>query len=312
MERLVELPVLIFLLIFAAAAFIIRLIFGVVKGEEGRALLVALETAVITFLGGFIARMFISILLAAGDDRTDVGLLIGWGFFFPVGVIDTIIYLIKGEAVLTRPEVILWIAVGVGAFSAMMAGIWRIYDWDDLGVPSFVLDSTWGLSGTTIGCLLHLINFAWGDHADESFDRRRNNHRYKSGFALKSEFAFTQGAIMSNLDGDSSTKLWHHENTHVWQNRIFGPFFTLTYVGWMAVMFIPSLIVGAIHDASVGEAIMALCYYNNPWEVWAYKVGGYRNPTLAWGDVAVIIASVLFYLPFLAMSGALVSAAYSA
>ena len=109
----------------------------------------------------------------------------GWGFFFPVGVIDTIIYLVAHHPVLTSPDVLLWIAAAVGGFSAMMSGIWRIYDWAALGVPAFLLDSTWGLSGTTDAVLLHLINFAWGDHADELFDRRQNNHRYKSGFRIK-------------------------------------------------------------------------------------------------------------------------------
>ena len=93
---------------------------------------------------------------------------------------------------------------------------------------------------------------------------------------------------MSNLKRDSSDNLWHHENTHVWQNRGFGPLFTLTYVGWMVILFIPSLIVAAISRANLGDTIMALCYYNNPWEVWAYKIGGWRNPFMAWSDPVVI------------------------
>ncbi len=311
MERIVALPALMFLAIFAVVAFMIRLIFGAVAKDEGTsAFLPALETAALTFLGGFLARMFISIVLASAHDSTGISLAVGWGFFFPVGVIDTIIYLIVHHPVLTSPDVVLWIAAAVGGLSAMMSGIWRIYDWDGLGVPAFVLDSTWGLSGTTDACLLHLINFAWGEHADEPFDRRQNNHRYKSGFRIKSVFAFTQGAVMSNLKRDSSDNLWHHENTHVWQNRGFGPLFTLTYVGWMALLFIPSLIVAAIKRSKLGDTIMALCYYNNPWEVWAYKIGGWRNPLMAWGDAAVIIASILFYGGVLALIGFLISRIY--
>lgn len=295
-DRIVEVPAIIFLAIFAVVAFLIRLIFGLVKGEDTGALLPALETAALTFLGGFISRMSISIMLATGDDSVAVGLLTGWAFFFPIGVIDTIITAANdGLNVLTRPEVLLWIAASVGAFSAMMAGIWRIYAWDKLGVPAFLLDHTWGLSGTTIANLLHLVNFAWANHADEPFDRRSNNHRYKRGFALNGRFAFTQGAVMSNLSRDSSDDLWHHEHLHVWQNRIFGPLFTITYVAWMILLFIPSLIVAAVARANLGDTIMALCYYNNPWEVWAYKVGGWRNPFMAWPDAAVIIAAILFY-----------------
>ena len=300
-----------FLLIFAVVAFIIRLIFGAVAKDEGAgAFGPALETAALTLLGGFIARMFISIVLASANDSSGISLAVGWGFFFPVGVIDTIIYLIVQHPILTRPDVILWIAAVVGGLSGMMSGFWRIYDWDGIGVPAFVLDSTWGLSGTTDAVLLHLINFAWGDHADESFDRRKNNHRYKSGFRIKGEFAFTQGAVMSNLKRDSSDDLRDHENTHVWQNRGFGPLFTLTYVGWMAVLFIPSLIVAAIKRSNLGDTIMALCYYDNPWEVWAYKVGGWRSPFMAWSDTAVIVASVFFYGAVLALIGTIISLIY--
>ena len=311
MDRIFALPALVFLLIFAIVAFLIRLIFGAFRGEgPGGAALPALETAALTLIGGFISRMLISILLASANDSPGMSLAVGWGFFFPVGVIDTIIFLVVQHPVLTSPDVILWIAAAVGGFSAMMSGIWRIYDWTALGVPAFVLDSTWGLSGTTDAVLLHLINFAWGNHADEGFDRRQNNHRYRSGFRIKAEFAFTQGAVMSNLKRDSSDDLWHHENTHVWQNRGFGPLFTLTYVGWMAILFLPSLIVAAIRRTSIGDTIMALCYYNNPWEVWAYKIGGWRNPFMAWSDTVVIIASVIFYGIVLALMGFVITQIY--
>lgn len=313
MERIVDIPALAFLAIFAVIGFMIRLVFGTVAKNEGaQAFFPALETAALTLIGGFISRMFISIVLASANDSPEISLVAGWGFFFPVGVIDTIIYLIVQHPVLTKPEVLLWIAAVTGGFSAMMSGIWRSYDWDGLGVPGFVLDMTWGLAGTFNACLLHLINFAWGDHADDVAhrDRRRNNHRYKSGFRIKGEFAFTQGAVMSNLKRDSADNLWHHENTHVWQNRGFGPLFTLTYVGWMVLLFIPSLLVAAIARSNLGDTIMALCYYNNPWEVWAYKIGGWRNPFMSWSDPVVIIASVIFYGAVLVIIGFILTSIY--
>jgi hypothetical protein len=310
MERLLNFDILIFFAVLAGVAFLIRVIYGAVQGEGGGAVRVALETMAVAVLGSFIARTFISILMAAGSDSTDVGLVVGWSFFFPVGVIDSLIYLFKGESVLTRPDVLLWIAAGVGGFSGFMNGFWRVYDWDGLGVPAFLLDHTWGLSGTGIAALLHLINFAWAGHADETFDRRKNNHRYKSGFALARRFAFTQGNVMSNLSRDSSDDLWHHENLHVWQNRLFGPFFTITYVAWMAVMLIPALLVGLIGRHPVGKAIMAWCYYNNPWEVWAYSVGGWRDPFLAWGTLPVAIVAAVFYVSVLVGAGSIVAAVY--
>lgn len=310
MERLLDFRIVIFFIVLAAAAFLARVIYGAVKGEGGTAAVVALETAALAVLASFIARTFTSVLLAAGNDSPTTGLLIGWAFFFPVGVIDTIIALATGDAVLTRPDIFLWIAAVVGGLSGFFNGFWRAYDWDRLGVPAFVLDHTWGLSGTMVCTLLHLVNFAWADHADEPFDRRKNNHRYKKGFALNARFAFTQGNVMSNLSQDSSANLWHHENLHVWQNRLFGPFFTITYVAWMALMLVPSLLIALIGRHPLGATIMALCYYNNPWEVWAYNVGGWRDPFLAWGTVPVAVASALFYTGVLVGTGALLTAIY--
>src|SRR5450432_4533011 len=134
MDRIFELPALMFLAIFAVVAFMIRLVYGAFKGEGAQALLPSLETAVLTLLGGFISRTFISAVLASAHDSTGISLAVGWGFFFPVGVIDTIIYLAVHHPVLTRPDVLLWIAASVGGFAAMMSGFWRTYDWDALGV----------------------------------------------------------------------------------------------------------------------------------------------------------------------------------
>jgi hypothetical protein len=44
--------------------------------------------------------------------------------------------------------------------------------------------------------------------------------------------------------------------------------------------------------------------------VWAYKIGGWRNPFMAWSDPVVIIASVLFYGGVLALLGYVLSTIY--
>ena len=95
------------------------------------------------------------------------------------------------------------------------------------------------------------------------------------------KYAFTQGCVnVSNLDvpppdaeghgGD----LYRHERTHVWQNRAFGPFYTLTYVGWILVWVIPAVIAGIITRGISGivRGPNNWCYFNNPWETWAYAV----------------------------------------
>jgi hypothetical protein len=63
-------------------------------------------------------------------------------------------------------EALLWIALVVGGLVGLFDGLWATHKWAGLGVPAFLLDVTWGLGGNTNGVLMHLINFAWGDHGD--------------------------------------------------------------------------------------------------------------------------------------------------
>ena len=81
---------------------------------------------------------------------------------------------------------------------------------------------------------------------------------------------------MSNLQDGPGQDLYRHEKTHVWQNRAFGPLCTLTYVGWMVVWVIPAVIAGVILKgvSGLGAGPNNWCYFNNPWETWAYAVQG--------------------------------------
>lgn len=48
--------------------------------------------------------------------------------------------------------------------------------------------------------------------------------------------------------------------------------FTLTYLGWMVVWLIPGMVAGAVVKAGVFHGVEKWCYFNNPWETWAYAV----------------------------------------
>ena len=104
------------------------------------------------------------------------------------------------------------------------------------------------------------------------------------GFAVRSGFAFTQGAVMSNTDTWTPTSdLFKHETIHIWQNLVLGPFFWFSYVGWMALTIIPALIAGLIDSGRrIGDAITWWTYFDNPWEVMAY---GIANPSDRTGQV---------------------------
>ncbi len=268
-ERVFDLPGLLVIVAIAVIGFAIPLIAGAIRGESG--LWRGIEAAVLAVLGGILARSFISILLGTANDSRGAGLAVGWGFFLIPGLIDTF----ASQPILTKPESLLAIAAIVGACTGSMGGIYRVYNWEGLGWLAFPLDVTWALAGNTVGCLLHLVNIGWGDHAAET---RENAHRYARGFGLRynPRYAFTQGSVMSNLDRGPGDDLYRHEKTHVWQNRAFGPMYTLTYVAWMLVWAIPAVIVGVAKKGLPGlfAGPNNWCYFNCPWETWAYAVQG--------------------------------------
>jgi hypothetical protein len=273
-------------LLFFALASAVAFLAGLWAGALGR----AVEAAILAPLGGFLARTFIGLLLAAGNASPSAALVVGWGFFLWPGAIDTLLMLAHAGPVFT-PPVLSWTAVAVGSFVGMMDGIRRIHPWRRRGVPTFLLDVTWGLAGSTNGCLLHLLNFAW---AQRGGDARSGAHRYLNGFCIKPGYAITLGSVMSNLPAHADSLL-PHELLHVLQNRLFGPFYTLTYLAWMAVMLPPAVVAGLLNGRVV-QTVEDWCYTNNPWENWAYGRGGWRDPNRVWGRTTTAITAVLFFL----------------
>ena len=175
------------------------------------------------------------------------------------------------------------LAVGaavVGALSGIISGMTGIYNWrSPTGWIAFISSSSWGLIGTTIGVLLHTVNLFYGSGKkyQRSLSHRKNCNVYDGGFGF-AHFAFTQGTVISNLNGHHEGLL-KHETLHVWQSLSFGPLYQGTYVSWLIVGFFVSLILGlfVLNRQGMGRSIMDVAYLDNPWEVWAYSVGGAPN-----------------------------------
>jgi len=303
--RLFPRNVLVFSVIAAGFALLVGIVGALLRQDSaGNVVLSAIEAAILAFAGALLSRSFISLLLWTGRDNANVSFLLGWAFFLWPGVIDVVPKLM-GKQYATKPVVLLWIATTVGAFTGMMDGLWQTHQWAGVGVVAYVLDETWGLPGTTQGDLVHLVNFTWGNHVVG--ETRTDAHRYKSGFAVKAGFAFTQGAVMSSNTSPQGSALFNHENTHVWQNRAFGPFFTLTYLAWLIVFLVPGLIYGLASGAGAGAGINAFSYFSNAWEAWAYSVQGQSRSALApgtgiWSDGLVIGISIPFFALAFAVS----------
>ena len=307
-SRIFDVSGLLVVLGIAVLAFLLPVIVGAARGESG--VLRGVEALILALLGGLISRTFISMLMGAAGDSFGAGLAVGWGFFLVPGLVDTF----AGHAVLTTPDILMMLGGIIGAITGMMAGIYRIYDWEGLGWIAFPLDVTWALAGNTVAAIMHLANNTiWRDHADEP---RTNVHRYASGIALRYDppYAFTQGCVMSNLTDPEGSDLYRHERLHVWQNRAFGPLYTLTYVGWVIVWVIPSLIVGIAKFGLSGirSGPTDWCYFNNPWEAWAYSVQGADRTNiqgvgeddrqLIWPGRFVVAWAIPFFLICLGLS----------
>ena len=171
------------------------------------------------------------------------------------------------------------IAVGAAvaaSFNGVVGGMTQIYDWTSpIGWLSFLSDSTWGLVGTTLGDVLTVVNLFYGSGAKyrDDLSHRQNRHVYDGGFGF-GNFAFTQGNVISNLNGRGNTDLANHETLHITQNRIFGPIFTVTYVAWLVVGAVVGGVAGIFANQKWTQSVEDVAYNDNPWETWAYDVGG--------------------------------------
>ena len=241
--------------------FIAGTIYGLATGQGWNSLLIGLEAGLLGAVGAWLAWNTAGMALSG---LGAVGIEVSGGVAFGIMV---------GAAV-------------VGGLNGVISGATQIYDWSSPeGWFAFLSDSTWGLIGTTLGVLLHLINWTFygGGNYRPELSRRQNRHVYDGGFGF-GNYAFTQGNVISNLQGQGRQgDLLDHEMLHVWQSRIFGPYFQYVYVAWLYIGFWVALVLAPFTEQPLGQDIMDVAYYDNPWETWAYSVGGTPSGgTLSW------------------------------
>jgi RHS repeat-associated protein len=246
-------------LIVAAVGFVVGfvsgLVYGLANGQGWGSLLTALETGLTTAAGAWLGW--------------NVGMLVGG----PVGG---------------------FIGAAMGGMNGLVGGIHGIYDWTSVdGWFAFLSDSTWSLVGTSLGNVVHIINLFYSDsNYREDLSRRQNRNVYEGGFALKGDYAFTQGNVISNAGlGSGSVDasfIANHEELHIWQQRFFGPLFQATYVVWAVGGFITASVYWCFNsDENWGSLVETATYFDNPFEYWAYKNDDNWppsgiNPSLAW------------------------------
>lgn len=240
-----------------------------------------LIVAAVGFVVGFVSGLVYGLANGQGWDSlltaletgltTAAGAWLGWTIGGPVGAV-------------------------MGGMNGLVSGIHGIYDWTSVdGWFAFFSDSTWALLGTSLGNVVHLINLFYDDaNYREDLSRRQNRHVYEGGFALKGDFAFTQGNVISNAGqgqgaaGINPSFIADHEELHIWQSRFFGPLFQATYVVWAVGGFLVATVVWFTDtDEDWGSLVETAAYYDNPFETWAYKNDsnwppGGANTKLTW------------------------------
>lgn len=197
-----------------------------------------------------------------------------------------------------------------GGLMAILSAIFRGAAWW-IGWLLAHVNGGFGALGNLLGLMTHVAcwNFYTDHGKPHAASRRRFYVRYEKAFSLKTnasghDFAFTEGAVISTEFDD----LAKHESVHVLQHLLTGPFYPLThftwFIAWIPVALIASRVKripdgsGGTKGVDPGDAITAMSYYNNPWEVIAYAFAGDRHTSdpLVFEDVAGWILGVAWIL----------------
>lgn len=180
-----------------------------------------------------------------------------------------------------------------GGANGLASGVAGIYDWRSArGVTAMALDSTWGLPLVVASLALHAVNLVWprSDYRPD-LSRRRGYFVYAGGARVRPGFVWTIGNVVSNARPTGPRRLQmlaRHEGLHVWQHRLFGPFFPVLYVAWLVAGSVAGTAVWLIRGGSWWKTVDTLAYYDNPFETWAYRRDErWPHPaadaSLAWG-----------------------------
>ncbi len=351
MAALFPLDLFIATLIAGCIGAIIGLIVRLAKGFDGRrAVLVMIECLITTALGGFNAFVFVRLLLYLGGDSKAAAVTIGtlffiWPLIFDIlwgGIASTFSLTTNPGAVLLGATELSRLAFVCGSLVGCFDGYRQIHTWIGWGVPRFLSDVTFGLPLSVNGLLMHFINLPRLFQVDAATGRRRaihddiprlGNHRYSRGVALMPAYAFTQGSVISNLASVAAPgtpgfdQIYAHEKTHVLQNRLFGPFFPVSYLVWMVIFGVLGFLISLVAPRRKLSGGVELendfafwwGYKDNPWEVWAYRWNpngrmaaapgvpfGFNDALLSWPRGAVIAFTAVIWPLSLALLGWLI------
>lgn len=194
-----------------------------------------------------------------------LGMVLAGGFYFGA--------LTLAGATLRTATVALLVAAVIGAAYSTLAFAKGTYAVGFFSILGYLLDMSWSLLNTLAGflvwipaCKIAAANFIVPD----GNSRRSGTFVYDKNPRGGGYDATTIGTTIAG--GWSS-----HEETHVWQARIFGPVYLLAYITSLVLNLFFRIFTGKFENFSL-EA-----YYRIPFEDWAYWGGSTSGKDIAWG-----------------------------
>jgi hypothetical protein len=172
------------------------------------------------------------------------------------------------------------------------------YDATPRNIGRFVVDHTWSLLNTAVGSVFLLGNLIIRNELNVEDSRRSASVVFTRGVipnrkrivqvwtkagpeqkVIRRHFATTVGNVKVGVGPQSGIGLKQHEDVHVFQARLFGPFYIpLVGLGFLVAIVLPYWLL--YHDRarrpirSVGDYFMRGVYPHVWHEEWAYRVGG--------------------------------------
>lgn len=205
-----------------------------------------------------------------GVVRVLTGLIVGFGLPFAFYYVALHLGLHLAS---TSTLVIAAIGGAIGATYSAIAFGRRVYGLGPFSVIGYLLDMTWSLLNTAASLLVWLpaCMIAGGNFVEPNdFSRRSGTFVYSENPRGGGYDATTVGTVIGG--GWSS-----HEETHVWQARIFGPLYLPVYLTSLLLNILFRLVTGKL------ESLVEQAYYRVCFEDWAYSAGSSSGSEISAG-----------------------------
>ena len=237
--------------------------------------------------------------------RVLVGIVVGFGLPFAFYYV-VLHFGLDVSSALTL--VIALIGGAIGATYSAIAFGRNVYGFGPFSVIGYLLDMTSSLLNTAASLLVWLpaCMIAGGDFVEpDDYSRRSGTFVYRENPRGGGYDATTVGTVIAG--GWSS-----HEETHVWQARIFGPLYIPVYLTSLLLNILFRLFTGKL------ESLVEQAYYRVCFEDWAYSAGSSSGPDINAGMWLLWFLLTLLYITLLVLifvgvlSGSIILSAFAA